>query len=81
MLTATLTDKGQVTLPKALRAALRLKTGEKIRFVIRDGEAVLKPALRSVDSVIGLLRQSGQSPVSIDEMNAAIRKRAMEFKQ
>jgi AbrB family looped-hinge helix DNA binding protein len=36
---ATITSKGQVTIPKRVRDALLLETGDKIAFVV-DGEAV-----------------------------------------
>ena len=68
MLTATLTDKGLVTLPKALCNAFQLKTGGKIRFVIHGDEAVLKPVSRSVSDVIGMLHTPEQTPISVDEM-------------
>ncbi|MDR2240007.1 MAG: type II toxin-antitoxin system PrlF family antitoxin [Zoogloeaceae bacterium] len=38
---ATLTSKGQVTLPKSIRQALRLDMGGKIAFDMRDGEIVV----------------------------------------
>ncbi len=34
MAQATLTSKGQVTIPKEIRDALRLSTGEKIEFIL-----------------------------------------------
>jgi AbrB family looped-hinge helix DNA binding protein len=37
---ATVTSKGQITLPKAIREKLALKPGQRVRFVIR-GDAVL----------------------------------------
>ena len=38
---ATVTSKGQVTLPKAVRDALGLKTGDEILFRIHKDRAVL----------------------------------------
>ena len=81
MLTATLTDEGQMTFPKVLRNALQFKTGGKIRFVFHGDEAVLNPVSRSVNDVTGMLHRPGQAPVSIDKMNNAIRKRANGFVQ
>ena len=38
---ATLTSKGQITLPKSVRQRLGLDTGSKIAFDVRDGEVVV----------------------------------------
>jgi AbrB family looped-hinge helix DNA binding protein len=35
---AKLTSKGQVTIPKDVRDRLKLKTGDKIAFVLKDGD-------------------------------------------
>ena len=80
MLTATLTSKGQLTLPKALRDAFQLRAGSRVAFTLNDGEAVLKPMSCEVDEVFGVLKRKGQKPVSVDEMNAAIRRRLAESK-
>jgi antitoxin PrlF len=42
--TATLTSKGQITLPKSVRQMLELNTGSKIAFDIRDGQIVVTRA-------------------------------------
>jgi len=41
---ATLTSKGQITLPKAIRQALGLITGGKVAFDLRDGDVVVTSA-------------------------------------
>lgn len=38
---ATLTSKGQITLPKAIRQALGVTTGSKVAFELRGGEVVV----------------------------------------
>ncbi len=77
MAQATLTSKGQVTIPKEIRDALRLSTGEKIEFILSDKDTVvLKPVTRKVDEVFGKLRHYRKSvPVSVEGMNEAIRSR------
>jgi AbrB family looped-hinge helix DNA binding protein len=42
MLESTITRKGQVTIPKAIHDRLGVKKGEKILFVMRGEEVVLK---------------------------------------
>ncbi len=76
MVTATVTSKGQVTIPKEVRDSLHLQTGDKIAFVLQDrDEAVLKRMSKSVDEVFGRLHSSGQPVRSISEMNQAIARR------
>ncbi|QDQ26884.1 AbrB/MazE/SpoVT family DNA-binding domain-containing protein [Chitinimonas arctica] len=41
---ATLTSKGQITLPKSIRQALGVDTGSKVAFDLRDGEVVVTRA-------------------------------------
>lgn len=41
---ATLTSKGQITLPKAIRQALGVTTGGKVAFELRGGEVIVTRA-------------------------------------
>jgi len=75
MLTATLTSKGQLTLPKALREAWRLKAGGKVTFALNGDEAVMRPVSKSVDEIFGLLRDEARPPLSVEDMDAAVRRR------
>ena len=68
---STVTVKGQTTLPKDVRAALGLTSGDKVRYLILDGEVRILKA-RSVMEMRGILSRSGQKPVSLDEMDEAI---------
>ena len=74
MVTATLTSKGQITIPKAVRKSLHLHTGDRIAFVVnRHSEAVLTPLTKSVDDVYGCLFKKSGPTCSIDQMNNAIK--------
>ncbi|MFN2273474.1 MAG: AbrB/MazE/SpoVT family DNA-binding domain-containing protein [Anaerolineales bacterium] len=76
MLTATLTSKGQLTIPKAVRDTLHLQTGDRVAFVVHGcSEAVMKPLAKSVDEVFGKLHSPDQPAHSIAEMKAAVAKR------
>jgi len=44
---ATITSKGQVTIPKEVRKSLKLKSGEKIVFVVRGREAIMMPKVKN----------------------------------
>ena len=67
----TVTVKGQTTLPRDVRAALGLKSGDKVRYVVMNGEVRLMKA-RPVAELEGLLARPGRKPVSLEEMDDAI---------
>jgi antitoxin PrlF len=72
MPTATLTSKGQITLPLAVRAALGLTAGQKIDF-LPEGDSFRVVALRTDVSVMrGRFAGRVKKPVSIAQMDAAI---------
>jgi AbrB family looped-hinge helix DNA binding protein len=71
-----LTSKGQTTIPKDVRDHLGLRPGDRIEFVLTEDKTVLlKPATRPVTDLRGFLPKPAR-PVTIEEMKAAIRKRA-----
>ena len=73
MVTATLTSKGQMTIPKAVRESLRLRSGDRVEFVVHDqSEATFRPITKSVDDVFGRLRVRGQAAVTVARMDEAI---------
>lgn len=72
MATATLSSKGQVTIPVQVRTSLGLGAGDRIEFVeLENGTFALMAATHCVQDLKGMIRQP-RSPVSIDDMNAAI---------
>ncbi len=76
MPTATLTSKGQITIPKKVRDSLGLRPGERVDFVLKEnGEVVLKRATVRIEELAGLLRRRGRKPVSVEQMNKIIRAR------
>lgn len=68
---STVTMKGQTTLPKDVRLALGLSSGDRVRYVILDGEVRLLK-VQPVSGLAGMLARSGRKPVSLDEMDEAI---------
>jgi AbrB family looped-hinge helix DNA binding protein len=77
MTIATVTSKGQVTIPKSIRDTLRLQTGDKLEFIVtQEGDTLLRPVTKKVDDVFGRLHKPGRGPVSVEDMDAAIRRRA-----
>jgi len=74
---STITVKGQTTLPRDVRAALGLTSGDRVRYVILDGEVRILKA-RSVKELRGVLARPDPRPVSLDEMDEAIGAAATE---
>jgi antitoxin PrlF len=74
---ATLTSKGQITIPVKVRTALGLDAGDRIEFVETEkGQFAIVAATRSVRELNGLFHRKGRRPVSVEEMNAAVAKGA-----
>ena len=72
MTAATMTSKGQVTIPAMVRAALGVEAGDRLEFVqVEPGRFELVAATQSVTALKGLIRKP-VSPVSIVDMNQAI---------
>jgi antitoxin PrlF len=73
MPTATLTSKGQITIPLEVRERLGLKAGDRIDFQLGPaGEVVLTSKRIPFEQIRGMLRSSGQKPVSLREMDKGI---------
>jgi AbrB family looped-hinge helix DNA binding protein len=72
---ATLTSKGQVTIPAAVRQRLGLKTGDRVDFVLApDGKVTLTPQRTPFENLRGILRSPRPRPVSVREMDEGIRR-------
>jgi len=72
MSTATMTSKGQITIPAIVRAALGVEAGDRVEFVqVEPGHFELVAATQSVTALKGLVRKPA-SPVTIDAMNKVI---------
>lgn len=68
---STITAKGQTTLPKAVRDALGVGPGDRVRYVVLDGEVRLLRT-QPVTNLQGMLARPNQRPVSLEEMDEAI---------
>ena len=72
MSTATMTSKGQITIPAIVRVALGVEAGDRVEFVqVEPGRFELVSATHSVTALKGLVRKPA-SPVTIVAMNKAI---------
>ena len=69
---ATMTTKGQVTIPKPVREALRLGAGDRVEFVdIGNGRFELVALTRDITELRGMLGRVG-APVSTEDMDKAV---------
>jgi antitoxin PrlF len=75
MAAATLTSKGQITIPQEVRRRLNLDAGDRVEFVeLPDGDFLIRPAVQDVRMLKGMLRRPAK-PVSLEDMRAAVRAR------
>lgn len=71
---ATLTSKGQITVPKEIRDALGVKTGDRLGFRIKDdGTVVVLAETVDLADLRGAIRPRVRG-VSVDDMQAAVHK-------
>jgi len=76
MTAATITAKGQITIPAIVRAALGVDTGDRLEFVeVEKGRFEIVAATQVVTALKGLIPRPAV-PVSIEAMNDAIAKSA-----
>jgi len=72
MTTATVTSKGQITIPKSVREQLGLDAGDQVEFVKSgDGVFTIVAVTRDVRELKGLVPKPAR-PVSIEDMNRAV---------
>lgn len=75
MATATLTSKGQITIPADVRHDLKVAAGDRVEFIqIGPGRYEFVAATRSVTELKGMFGKASRK-VSIEEMKAAIARR------
>jgi AbrB family looped-hinge helix DNA binding protein len=72
MTTATLTSKGQITIPADVRRALNVQTGDRVEFVqVQPGRFEVVAATRSVRELKGMFGKPARS-LTIDDMNRVV---------
>jgi AbrB family looped-hinge helix DNA binding protein len=75
MATATLTSKGQITIPADVRHDLKVDAGDRVEFIqIAPGRYEFVAATQNVTALKGMFGKPTKS-VSIDDMNSAIANR------
>jgi antitoxin PrlF len=72
MSTATVTSKGQITIPADVRQALQVEAGDRVEFFeVEPGRFELVAVTRSITELKGMFGKADKN-VWIDEMNRTI---------
>ena len=70
---STVSEKGQITLPKALRDQLGIRGGSRLDLQVEsDGRATLTVLSRGSDSLAGLLARPGEGARTLKEMDDGV---------
>lgn len=67
---ATLTSKGQTTIPKEIRDSLGMKPGDRMTFTLMpDSTVILRVKNKSVTQLAGALRKKGRKALPIEQLS------------
>ena len=81
---STITSKGQITLPKAIRQALSLSVGSRVVFSVRDGEVIVSKAGEAehrdpaIEAFLGLIEKDIQAGRNIHDFPEDLAKAMLE---
>lgn len=80
MLSTTVTDAGQITLPEEIRQHLKLVSGSRVEFVIdEDGQVKIFPLNIAVEALSGILHRPDTQSASLEDIDAAIAEGASDW--
>lgn len=67
---ATLTSKGQTTIPKEIRDSLGMKSGDRITFTLMpDATVVMRVKSKSITDLAGALYKKDRKPLSVEQLS------------
>jgi antitoxin PrlF len=67
---ATLTSKGQTTIPKEIRDSLSMKAGDRMTFTLMpDATVVMRVKSKSIAALAGVLQKKGRKPVPVEHLS------------
>jgi antitoxin PrlF len=79
---ATLTSKGQVTVPKEIREFLKLKQGQELDFQLAEkGQVILRARNRDVRRLKGMIKAPPGNRATIEDMHQAIAQGAARLRR
>lgn len=84
MSTSIISEKGQITLPSAIRKKARLSPGTRVEVEFRDGEIILRP-IKRLSELAGIFHQAAMGVATDyetvrDEMEEAVAREVMNEK-
>jgi len=75
----SVSDKGQITLPKGLRDEMRVFAGQKLEAAVETGRIVIARKRTSIKDLFGILGKPPKGAhLTLDEIDGAIRQHAVE---
>ena len=76
---STMKNDGQTFIPKVIQDYLHLRSGHHISFTIEpNGQVIIRPIKRDISELEGFLKPP-KKPVTLEEMDATIRRRGSEL--
>lgn len=67
---ATLTSKGQTTIPKEIRDSLGMKSGDRMTFTLMpDATVVMRLKNKSITELAGTLHKKGRKSVPVEQLS------------
>lgn len=67
---ATLTSKGQTTIPKEIRDSLHMKAGDRMTFTLMpDATVVMRVKSKSITDLAGVLYKKGRKTVPVEQLS------------
>ncbi len=67
---ATLTSKGQTTIPKEIRDSLGMKPGDRMTFTLMpDATVIMRLKGKSVTELAGMLQKKGRAPIPVEQLS------------
>ncbi|MDD4912865.1 MAG: type II toxin-antitoxin system PrlF family antitoxin [Sideroxydans sp.] len=67
---ATLTSKGQTTIPKEIRDSLNMKAGDRMTFTLMpDATVVMRVKSKSITDLAGALYKKGRKAIPVEQLS------------
>jgi AbrB family looped-hinge helix DNA binding protein len=67
---ATLTSKGQTTIPKEIRDSLNMKEGDRMTFtLLPDGTVLMRVKNKSILNLAGRLYKKGRKALPVEDLS------------